>query len=417
MPDLFPVMELTAALAIGLLIGLERGWKDREDPDGSRVAGFRTIGLIGLLGGLAMLLDGGKGFVLAASFLGLALLLREGFERQIDVTREVSVTTMVAALSAFTLGAIAVSGRPQLAAMGGVATTFILWLRVPFHGLLNRIEEKELNAFLHWLLISIVVLPVLPNEQFGPYLAINPRTIWLMVILISGLGFIGYLGIKWLGQDRGSLLMAVLGGLVSSTAATLAFARLARNSKSKNQGLVAGTSIAWIMMFLRTFVIVGLLSPPLLSWMIIPLGVMLLTSLLAAIILYKANDDDRPPYMTVSNPLDLKSAIFFALLLTGAMLLSKAASHSLGDVGLFAVSIAAGAVDIEAISLTMTQIQGPNISERAASTAIILAAISNTAFKGCLAAIAGRGTYGRQSLMLAGFIALTGGGALWLSLV
>ncbi|HRX74113.1 MAG TPA: MgtC/SapB family protein, partial [Hyphomonas sp.] len=161
--------DLLAALAIGLLIGLERGWKDRADPTGSRVAGFRTFGLIGLVGGLTATLDAGNGFVISAGAIALALLLREGFEASIDETQNVSATTMVAAVITFALGAVAVKVSPLLAAGGGVVTAFILWLREPMHRLLDRIEQRELSAFLRLLLISVVVLPVMPNVGLGPW--------------------------------------------------------------------------------------------------------------------------------------------------------------------------------------------------------------------------------------------------------
>ena len=412
MTDAYPLMELAAALAVGLLIGLERGWKDRTDPEGSRVAGFRTIGLIGLLGGLAMLIDGGKGFVLAAGFVGLALLLREGFVAQIDATREVSVTTMIAALTAYALGAIAVSGRPQLAAIGGVATTFILWLRIPFHGLLNRIEEKELNAFLHWLLISIVVLPVLPDQSFGPYDAFNPRTIWLMVVLISGLGFAGYIGMKWLGRRRGSILLAISGGLVSSSAATLAFARLASKDTSGLNALVGGVAIAWAMMFIRTLIIIAILAPVLLPSLGPPLGVMLLFCLGAALWHFGRSTSSSTSEITLSNPLDLKSAAIFTLVLTTGMLASKAASNTFGELGLYTVAVIAGAVDIEAISLSLTQMVGRDVDVQIASIAVALAAIANTLFKGVLGAVTGRGQFGRRCILLAVLTASSGALAL-----
>lgn len=405
-------MSLATALAVGLLIGLERGWKDRSDPEGSRVAGFRTIGLIGLLGGIAMLLDGGAGFVLAAGFLGLALLLREGFEAQIDATREVSVTTMVAALTAYGLGAIAVSGRPQLAAIGGVATAFILWLRVPFHALLDRIEEKELNAFLYWLLFSIVVLPVLPNEGYGPYAALNPRTIWLMVVLISGLGFAGYLSMKWFGRRRGSIFLAVSGGMVSSTAATLALARLATKDADGVHALVGGVAIAWAMMYIRTLLIVAVLAPSLLPLLGPPLGLMWLICALGAARYYSLATPTTEQDLTLANPLDMRSAMIFTLVLTTGMVASKAAANLFGDTGLYAVAIAAGAIDIEAISLSLTQLVGRDVTVSVASMAIVFAAIANTLFKGVLAAISGRAHFGQHCLVLAGLTSIGGGAAI-----
>ena len=412
MPELSLITNLAVALAVGLLIGLERGWKDRTDPDGSRVAGFRTIGLIGLLGGLAMLLDGGKGFVLAAGFLGLALLLNEGFEAQIGATREVSATTMVGALTAYVLGAVAVNGHPQLAAMCGVATTLILWLRVPFHGLLHRIEPGELNAFLYWLVITIIILPILPDRQLGPYDALNPQTIWLMVVLISGLGFAGYVSMKWFGSRRGAAVLAISGGLVSSTATTVAFAQLSRKDKAVVETMLAGVATAWAIMFARTFVVIALLAPSMLLSATIPLVAMLVACLIQAALLYRRSRAETVPEINLSNPLDLWSAGVFTLVLTAGMLASKAAANLFGGLGLYIVSIIAGAVDIEAVSLSITQIVGRDVPVDIAAAAVTLAAISNTLFKGILAASAGSDKFRAQSIRLALVTALCGGAAL-----
>jgi uncharacterized membrane protein (DUF4010 family) len=409
MLETYPLMELAVALAVGLLIGLERGWKDRSDADGTRVAGFRTIGLIGLLGGLAMMIDNGTGFVLAAGFIGLAVLLREGFEARIDATREVSVTTMIAALIAYALGAIAVSGNIQFAAIAGVATTFLLWLRTPLHGLLNRIEEKELNAFLYWLLISIVVLPVLPNQAYGPYDAFNPRTIWLMVILISGLGFAGYIGMAWFGRRRGSILLAISGGLVSSTAATLAFARLVRQDSVGMDVMIGGVAIAWAIMLIRTVIIVTILAPVMLPSIALSFSLMIVICIATAVYYYRRGTSTSAPAISLSNPLDLKSAAFFTILLTAGLFASKAGADLFGEVGLYAVAILAGAVDIEAISLSLTQMVGRDVEIPVASIALVLAALANTLFKGVVAATTGGGAFGRRCFTLALILSTCGG--------
>ena len=298
-----PLAGLLTALGIGLLIGLERGWKDRADPDGSRVAGFRTIGLIGFLGGLFAFIDTGSGLVIAAGFVGLTLLLREGFEAQIDVTRIVSVTTMVAALSAYALGALAVLGHSQAAAAGAVIVAFVLWMRTPLHALLHRIEEKELSALLRLLLISVVVLPVLPDQSYGPYDVFNPRAIWWMVVLISGLGFVGYLGVKWLGHRRGIGLLAIAGSFASSTAVTLSFARFSRNDAGDARALVGGTALAWAGMIVRTAFILGALAPSLIAPLALPFGFMLVVALVTAATFLLRRGTQAAPDLVLSNPL------------------------------------------------------------------------------------------------------------------
>lgn len=407
-----PLTGLLTALGIGLLIGLERGWKDRADPDGSRVAGFRTIGLIGFLGGLCALIDTGNGLVIAAGLVGLALLLREGFEAQIDATRIVSVTTMVAALSAYALGALAVLGHSPAAAAGAVIVAFVLWLRTPLHALLHRIEEKELSAFLRLLLISVVVLPVLPDQSYGPYDAFNPRAIWWMVVLISGLGFVGYLGVKWLGSRRGIGLLAIAGSFASSTAVTLSFARFSRNHAGDARALVGGTALAWAGMIVRTTVILGALAPTLVAPLALPFGFMLIVALAIAAMFLLRRGTQAAPDLVLSNPLDVTSALFFAAILATALLLSRAAADMLGPTGVYGVALVAGAADVDAISLSMIQMSAKGLSAGTAAVAVALAAIANTLLKGTIALVAGDGAYRRRCVAAALLMALAGAAGL-----
>lgn len=416
MVDLSVLLSLTTALGIGLLIGLERGWKDRADPEGSRIAGFRTIGLIGLFGGLAALADHGQGFVLAGGLIAIALLLRQGYQGQLETSDEVSVTTLMAALLAYALGAIAVLGHPQIAAMGGVITTFLLWLRVPLHAFLNRLSESEISAFLRWLLISIVVLPLLPDEDFGPFDALNPRTIWLMVVLISGLSFVAYVGTKWFGQKSGLLLTAFLGGLVSSTAVTLAIARMVRDEKLvKGVGLSA-ICLAWIMMLVRTGIVVTVLAPALLADFVPILTSMLFVLGLAFMLTFnRSNEQSHPDEMALRNPLDVTEAATFAGILTIALMVSKGAATLFGSQALLFVSTLTGAIDIEAVSLSVPKLAGTVVSAQAAIVAITLAIFSNTIFKGVLFTFVTRGRHVRSISALV--VATIGVGVLTLVLI
>lgn len=400
-PVLILAGGLIAALAIGLLVGLERGWKDRGDPTGSRVAGFRTFGLIGLSGGLAATLDSGNGFVIAAAAIGLALLLREGFEAHIGATQEVSATTMVAALITFSLGAVSVKTSPLLAGAGAVVTAFVLWLREPMHRLLDRIEEHELSAFLRLLLISIVVLPVMPDAGLGPYAVINPRHIWWMVVLISGLSFVGYLGVKFLGERGGVGLLALAGGLASSTAATLSLARLSRNGPENAAAFAGGTAAAWAVMFLRTALIVAGIRPGVLQGLLLPFGVMLgVTALAGAVALWR-RPSKTPVQLNLTNPLDLKSAIVFAVILAAALVVSRLAQEYWGQSGILSVAAIAGTVDTDAVTISMSRLTGGEITDQLAARAVIVAVVANTMFKGALAAVAGERSYGTRVLLTA----------------
>lgn len=376
--------NLIAALAIGLIVGLERGWKERGDPTGSRVAGFRTFGLIGLVGGLAASLDPGNGFVISAGVIGLALLLRQGFEAHIDETRNVSATTMIAALITFSLGAVSVKLSPLLAGGGAVVTAFILWLREPMHGLLNRIDANEMSAFLRLLLISIVVLPAMPDVGLGPYQVINPRHIWWMVVLISGLGFIGYVSVKALGERAGVGLLALAGGLASSTAATLSLSQLSK-AGGRASAYAGGVAMAWSVMVMRTVLIVAAIRPALLPMLWLPMAAMLTATLLVAGALLWRQPSKTEAKLALPNPLDLKSAIVFAAVLTLALVLSRVAQAAWGESGVFGVATIAGAVDADAVTLSMGRLSAGELSDQVAARAIVIGVVVNTLFKVALA--------------------------------
>lgn len=390
--------DLLAALAVGLIIGLERGWKERGDPNGSRVAGFRTFGLIGLTGGLAAALDPGNGFVIAAGAIGLALLLRQGFEAHIDETRNVSATTMVAALITFSLGGISVKLSPLLAGGGAVVTAFILWLREPMHRMLDKIDAHEMSAFLRLLLISIVVLPAMPDIGLGPYEVINPRHIWWMVVLISGLGFVGYVAVKALGERAGVGLLALAGGLASSTAATLSLSQLSK-AGGRASAYAGGVAAAWAVMVVRTGLIVGAIRPALLPMLWLPLAAMLVASLLIAGILLWRQPEKTEAKLALPNPLDLKSALVFAAVLTGALVLSRLAQAMWGDSGVLGVATIAGAVDADAVTLSMGRLSTGDLSDQVAAQAIVIAVVVNTLFKVALALGAGTRRFSNMVLL------------------
>ena len=397
--------NLFAALAIGLIVGLERGWKERGDPTGSRVAGFRTFGLIGLVGGLAASLDPGNGFVISAGVIGLALLLRQGFEAHIDETRNVSATTMIAALITFSLGAVSVKLSPLLAGGGAVVTAFILWLREPMHGLLNRIDANEMSAFLRLLLISIVVLPAMPDVGLGPYQVINPRHIWWMVVLISGLGFIGYVSVKALGERAGVGLLARAGGLASSTAATLSLSQLSK-AGGRASAYAGGVAMAWSVMVMRTVLIVAAIRPALLPMLWLPMAAMLTATLMVAGALLWRQPSKTEAKLALPNPLDLKSAIVFAAVLTLALVLSRVAQAAWGESGVFGVATIAGAVDADAVTLSMGRLSAGELSDQVAARAIVIGVVVNTLFKVALALGVGTQRF-RNMVLMTGAITIS----------
>ena len=253
---------LVTALALGLLIGAERGWEEREAEEGKRIAGFRTYGLIGLTGGVCGLLTQTPNtHMLDVGFLGVVSLLAVAYLA--NVQRDVGITSLVAGLLTFALGALATLGHVIPAVVSAVVTTLLLGYKPQLHHLLKTLNQNELQATLRLLLISVVVLPLLPNQGFGPWKALNPYEIWWMVVLIASISFSGYFAMKFVGERKGILLTSLFAGLASSTALSLHFARLAQSRPDLTTYLAAGILIACGTMLPRMAIIACLINPAL----------------------------------------------------------------------------------------------------------------------------------------------------------
>lgn len=386
-----PLINLGIALALGLMIGSERGWQERRAEEGSRVAGIRTFGLIGLLGGLWALLAQDMGeTLLGFAFLGLTIVLIIAYRQGQQDGHDVGITTLIAALITFALGAFAVRGYAALAAASAVATTALLSLKPTLHRWLSNLEAEEFYAALKLLLISVVILPVLPNQGYGPWGVLNPYHIWWMVVLIAGLSFAGYIAMKAVGAERGILLTGLLGGLASSTATTLTFARLARHIRL-GRVLAAGTMMASATMFPRVLVEVAVINPQLLATLAPPLGLMTLTTIAYGLWLWRRHRA-RPHTgkLPLHNPLELTSALQFGLLLSIILVLAEALRAWLGDAGIYLLAFVSGIGDVDAITLSMARMSTLDLPAEVAERAILIATLTNTLMKGVLVlAIAG----------------------------
>jgi len=386
-----PLIDLGIALALGLMIGSERGWRERRAEEGSRVAGIRTFGLIGLLGGLWALLAESMGeTLLGFAFLALTAVLVIAYRQERQEDRDVGITTLIAALITFALGALAVRGYATLAAAGAVATTVLLSLKPTLHRWLRRLEAEEFHAALKLLLISVVVLPVLPNQGYGPWGVLNPYHIWWMVVLIAGLSFAGYIAMKAVGTERGILLTGLLGGLASSTATTLTFARLARRIQL-GRVLAAGTLVASATMFPRVLVEVAVINPQLLPALVPPLALMTLTTVGYGLWLWRRHRaQPHTGKLPLHNPLELTSALQFGLLLSVILVLAEALRAWLGDAGIYLLAFVSGIGDVDAITLSMARMSTQDLPAAVAEHAILIATLTNTLMKGVLViAIAG----------------------------
>lgn len=385
--------RLSVALAIGLLIGIERGWTLRQDPEGGRAAGVRTFALTGLLGGIvgviAARLQGG------AVLLGLALLVYGaliGVLRYREMVHDgtFGATTVVAALVTFALGALAAAGEPAAAAAAGVATAGLLALKSALHGWLRRLTWEELRAGLILLAMTVVLLPILPDRGMGPWQVLNPRELWLMTILIAGVSSAGYVAIKTMGERHGIAASAVAGGLVASTAVTLTYARLARAHPDQERLLSAGAILAGATMMLRVLVVTGLVNAALLPWVLPPLVAAGLTMLAAAALLTRgeAGSNDAAA-LDLESPFELGVVLKFGLLLAVIMLATKLAVSVGGQLGVLALAAVSGIADVDAVTISMARLGGASIALSMAAAAILLTAGVNTIAKSVLAYGAG----------------------------
>jgi len=383
---------LGVALAIGLLIGVERGWQEREANEGERVAGVRTYGLVGLLGGgLALLAETFGSLLLGLAFIGVAGALTTVYVvnlRQGD--DDVGATSLITGLLTFVFGALAAMGEVAIAAAFAVVTTLLLNYKPVLHRWMSALEAKELRAGIKLLLISVVLLPILPNQGYGPWQALNPYAIWWMVVLIAAISFVGYFAIKVAGARRGAIFTGLFGGLVASTAVTLHFSRMSSRDVALAPILAIGILLACGTMFPRILLVASVLNSDLFKLLLIPAAVMAILTYLPALMYWwslshKKTDAASP----LKNPFELKTALSFGLLLALVMLLSKALQHWFGETGVMALAAASGVADVDAITLSLARMSLGDLELHIAVTGIVIAASVNGLVKGAIATLVG----------------------------
>ncbi len=418
-PDQAVFYQLGVALAIGLLIGVERGWAEREEEEGTRVAGVRTFALIGLLGGATALVAQSVGALLPA----LGLLALGGLFATAHVIHararpdQMGITGPVAGLLTFVLGALAASGQAALAAAAAVVAALLLSAKPVLHHWLGTLRRRELAAGLQLLLLSVVVLPLLPDQGYGPWQVLNPHRIWWMVVLIATISFVGYFAVKEAGARRGSVFTGLFAGLASSTALTLHFSRLARSHPELTPSLATGVLLACGTMFPRMVLVLAVASPGMLPGILPPLGLMTLAVYGAALRQWWASSrqaaDAAAP---LTNPLELPSAIGFGAFLALVMVLAKAVEVWLGGAGVLALAAASGIADVDAITLSLAGMSGAGLEVRVAVTGVVIAAASNCLVKGGMAAAIGGKRLGLAVAVPLVAAAVVGSLAVWLAL-
>jgi uncharacterized membrane protein (DUF4010 family) len=394
-------LAFATSAAVGLLVGLER----ERNPHTK--AGLRTFALIAVFGTLSGVLAqaGGSGLVIAAGVLAVGATLAGAYLADpATVADDSGTTTTVAALAVFGLGAANAYGHTLVVVAVGIAMTALLHFKVELEGVANRLTPTDLRSMLQFGAISAVVLPLLPDAPLGPYGALNPFHIWLMVVLIAGVSLAGYVAWRLTWVRRGLLLTGVLGGLASSTATTLAYARQARAGTQPVAAALVVVLLANSTMFLRVLLLGLIVAPAVFT--------RLATTLLPALLLAapvivsrwraaaRALAQSPPDAQAYSNPTQLGAALFFAAGYAVILLVAAWAAEKVGTGGLYGLALFSGLTDVDAITLSVLQLFNTQAaSATVAATAVTLAVASNLVLKATLAWIAGGAAVGRGAVL------------------
>jgi len=392
------IRRLAAALAIGLLVGTERHWRERQEAAGRRTAGVRTFALTGLLGGVMAVLALALGQPGGALLLGFGLAALLGAQlpfalREADAENKVSATGLVAALGTYSLGAMAVLGDMAVAGAAAVAMTAILAARESLHELMTRITWAELRSALVLLSMTLLVMPLVPDEPIGLLGGLNPSKIWGLAVLLAAISYLGYLAVRLMGPERGLVLSGAAGGLVSSTAVAISNARAAAAGGAA-LALAAGALIAGAVSCLRTVAIVFFIASDVAWLLVLPLGVAALGMTLAGLALARRANAAGPPAAPPENPFELAAVLKIALLLAAVALASRLAAEKLGSAAVLAVAALTGLADVDAVALSVPLLAPATLSLQTAAQAVLAAVGVNICAKAAYALVLGGGRFG-----------------------
>ena len=416
-----PFLSLGLAAAAGFLIGLEREQSAPSDRQAeSFQGGARTHPLVALTGGLAALLARqlGVGPVLAA-FGALVVFLVVNYADDVRRGADRGITSEAAFLVSFLLGALALSQgivpstarRAVVVLATAVIVTGLLSSKPVLQPLMRRVSREDLVAALKFLVVAVVLLPLLPDRSFGPFDALNLRVVGWMMLLVTAASFVGYGATRLLGTERGLGVTGLVGGLVSSTAVTLAMSARARQQQQLARPAALAVVLASSVVFLRVEAMLAVVNGELARALAPSMLGMAAAGLVAAVVLYRRRaGEGASADVQLKNPVSLSSALQFALLFAVVLVGSKAANAWLGSGGVYAAAAVAGTTDMDAIALSMAELARGQVSPAVAATAVVLAGLANTLAKGAMAVAVGRGTFGRY--VAASFAGILGAGAL-----
>ena len=409
MPSADVLGDLGIALGLGLIVGLQR------ESARSELAGLRTFPLVTLLGSVcALLAPAAGGWILATGLLGVAAATAMGNAARLREPEAPSgITTEVALLLMYALGAYTVLGDRAVAVVLGGVIAVLLHFKAELHGLVGRLGDRELRAVMQLVLLALVVLPVLPDATFGPFAVFNPREMWLMAVLIVGLSLGGYVALKFLGENAGIVAGGLLGGLISSTATTVSWSRRTRDHPEASRAAGLVILIASTVVYGRVLAEIAAVARPFLRAAAPPILALSAAMAVAAAALWVMSRDKEPVSVEGQQPADLRTAFTFAALYVVVLFAVAYAKERAGTRGLYLVSALSGLTDVDAITLSIARLVGSHQIDPAQGwRLIVVGLLSNLVFKGAMAAVLGDRRLRRWILLLFGLQLLAGAGVL-----
>jgi uncharacterized membrane protein (DUF4010 family) len=411
------------ALLIGALVGLERE-KHRVEEGGGELAGLRTFIVVAEIGAIAGWLSQAYGapWMLGLAFAVVALVVVAGYVVAAQAgSTSLGLTTEMATLVVCLLGALTTLGHSTLAVGLGVVTAAVLAYKQSLHGLVARLGMDDVYAGVRLLIAAFIVLPLLPDRAVDPWGALNPASLWRLVLLISGLSLVGYVATRWLGERKGTALTGLTGGLVSSTAVTLSFAKQSREvgAASAAQALAGGLLLAWAVMFVRVVIEVFVVNPALVPRVLPPFAGMAAAASAWGLWLIlrglRGAESGGADSVPLKNPFSLTAAMKFAAFFALVLVVVQVAQAHFSDAGLYAVAALAGLTDVDAITLSMAE-QARSGDVTVAARAIVIAALTNTVTKAGMAALLGSPSLRRHVLPVTATVLAAGAVGSWWAL-
>ncbi|MHB9118020.1 MAG: MgtC/SapB family protein [Burkholderiales bacterium] len=400
------------SLAIGLLIGLER----ERSPVAK--AGLRTFTLVTLFGTMIALIADklNSPLLLAAGLATVGLMIIAAYQQEPATASDPGTTTVIALLVSYALGALVWYGYSTLAVMLAITITILLYFKPELRGLTLRLTRRDLVSILQFAVLTFIVLPILPDRDYGPYNALNPHQIWLMVVFISGLSLAGYVALQLVGQRYGAPLLGILGGMASSTATTLIYSRHGRSSRDLEKVAVVVILLANMVVLVRLGVEGSVIAPDILPKLAPVLGAGLACGLVVLLLWWRRlSGGGAAPMPEITNPTEIRTSLGFGLLYAAVLFCAAWLSDLAGNKGLYAVALVSGLTDVDAITLTSLRLftTGKLVADQTV-TAITLAFLANLGFKMGIVIFVGGAALARRCAVGMAAIGAGAGLALWL---